>query len=71
MLHILSLSVTYKKLREQLIRILTLLAYDQEVTASGFACGRPSAAATQSSRLEVKQSVHWPADAGSALPKMK
>jgi hypothetical protein len=38
--------MTYKTFIEQLIRDLILLSYDQNITASGTAHGRPSPAAT-------------------------
>jgi hypothetical protein len=52
----------HKKFREQLIRDLNLLSYDQNITASGIAYGRPHPAATQLSRVEVKHSIHWPSE---------
>jgi hypothetical protein len=54
-------TMTHTKFMQQLIRDLILLAYGQNTTADGTAHGRPSTAATQLSRLEVKHSMHWTA----------
>jgi hypothetical protein len=50
-------TVTHKKFRQHLIRHLFLQAHDQNVTAKWTICGRPSAAAAQISRHEVKHSM--------------
>jgi hypothetical protein len=50
-------TVTHEKPRERLIKDLILWFYDQNITASGFTCGKPSAVATYLSRLEMKHSM--------------
>jgi hypothetical protein len=52
--------LTHKKFRETLVRDLITQCYEFNVTASGVSPGRPSPAAAQLSRLEVKHSQHWP-----------
>ena len=51
----------HKKFREILVRELIIHSQEENVTASGISRGRPSATASQLSRLEVKHSQHWPA----------
>jgi len=53
--------MTHKKFREILVRELIIHSQEKNVTASGISRGRPSATASQLSRLEVKYSQHWPA----------
>jgi hypothetical protein len=50
--------MTHIKFREQLIKDFSLLAYKLNITVSGIVRGRPSAAATQLSRYEVKQTFN-------------
>ena len=47
--------------REILVRELIIHSQEENLTASGISRGRPSATASQLSRLEVKHSQHWPA----------
>ena len=53
--------MTHKKFREILVRELINHSQEENLTASGISRGRPSATASQLSRLEVKHSQHWPA----------
>lgn len=63
--HLLHISIggkmTHKKFRETLVRDLIFQSHEANVRSSGLSSGRPSAAAGQLSRLEVKYSKHWPA----------
>ena len=52
--------MTHKNFREILIRELIIHSQEGAVTASGDSQGRPSPAASQLSRLEVKHSQHCP-----------
>ena len=52
--------MTHKVFRETLVRELIINSQEGNVTASGTSRGRPSPAASQLSRLEVKHSQHWP-----------
>jgi hypothetical protein len=52
--------LTHKKFREALVRDLITQCHELNVTAFGVSAGRPSPAAAQLSRLEVKHSQHWP-----------
>ena len=51
--------MTHKNFHEILIRELITHSQEGNVTASGLSRGRPSPAASQLSRLEVKHSQHW------------
>jgi hypothetical protein len=50
----------HKVFREILVCKLIFHSQEGDVTASGTSRGRPSPAASQLSRLEVKHSQHWP-----------
>jgi hypothetical protein len=50
--------MTQKQFREILVREIIMHSKDENVTATGISRGRPSSAASQLCRLEVK---HWPA----------
>lgn len=52
--------MTHKKFRETLVRDLIVQSHEANVTLRGVSRGRPSPAAAQLSRLEVKHSQHWP-----------
>jgi len=52
--------MTHKTFPEILVRELIIHSQEENVTASGISRGRPSATASQLSRLEVKHSQHWP-----------
>jgi len=52
--------VTHKVFREILVRKLIIHSQEGNVRASGTSQGRPSPAASQHSRLELKHSQHWP-----------
>ena len=53
--------MTHKNYCEILVRELIIHLQEENVTASGISRGRPSATASQLSRLKVKHSQHWPA----------
>ena len=56
--------MTHKNFRENLVHKLIIHLQEGNVTtASGPSWGRPSPAASQLSRLEVKHSEHWPSKA--------
>jgi len=52
--------MTHKVFRGILVCELIIHSQEGNVTASGTSKGRPSPAASQLSRLEVKHSQHWP-----------
>ena len=52
--------MTHKNFHEILVRELIIHSQEGNVTASGLSRGRPSPAASQLIRLEVKHSQHWP-----------
>ena len=52
--------MTHKNFHEILVRELIIHSQEGNVTASGPSRDRPSPAASQLSRLEVKHSKHWP-----------
>jgi hypothetical protein len=52
--------MTHKVFRDNLVRELIVHSQEGNVTASGTSRGRPSPAADQLIRLEVKNSQHWP-----------
>jgi hypothetical protein len=52
--------LTHMKFHETLVRDLITQCHELHVTTSGISPGRPSPAAAQLSRLQVKHSQHWP-----------
>ena len=52
--------MTHKIFRENLVREFIIHSQEGNVTGSGLSRGRPSPAASQLTRLEVKHSEHWP-----------
>ena len=52
--------ITFKNFRENLVSEFIAHPKEGDVTGSGLSRGRPSPAASQLTRLEVKHSEHWP-----------
>jgi len=52
--------MTHKNFREILVHDFIIHSQEGNVTASGTSWGRPTPTASQLSRLEVKDSQHWP-----------